>query len=76
MPSYKDYCTEWRREFDLMRPMNRIGEPPFCPECGTEGERLVSACASKVDFDVRPPGKACLQATWGLDSPRGNKTAR
>lgn len=57
MPIYEYYCAKCKQEFELMRPISKMGEPANCPKCGVEGERLVSAVASKVDFYVRPPAK-------------------
>jgi putative FmdB family regulatory protein len=57
MPVYEYYCPKCCQEFELMRQINEVDKPAFCPDCGTEGRKLVSACASKVDFYIRPPAK-------------------
>jgi|YelNatPaOPRAMG01_1025707.scaffolds.fasta_scaffold128627_2 putative FmdB family regulatory protein len=58
MPIYEYYCQQCDREFELMRPMSQCDDPAFCPTCGGKGEKLISCCASKVDFYIRPPAKA------------------
>jgi putative FmdB family regulatory protein len=50
MPIYEYYCQQCDREFELMRPMSQCDDPAFCPTCGGKGEKLISCCASKVDF--------------------------
>lgn len=57
MPIYEYYCSKCSKEFELMRPFSQSNEPGFCPVCGEKGEKLVSCCASKVDFYIRPPSK-------------------
>jgi putative FmdB family regulatory protein len=57
VPVYEYYCEKCQKEFELMRPLSQVNEPAFCPDCGGEGKKLVSACASKVDFYIKPPAK-------------------
>ncbi|MCX5999502.1 MAG: zinc ribbon domain-containing protein [Chloroflexi bacterium] len=57
MPVYEYYCSKCQKEFELMRRMSQFDQPALCPTCGAEGSRLVSACAAKVDFYVRPAAK-------------------
>jgi len=40
-----------------MRSISAANEPAFCPTCGAKGEKLVSACGSKIDFYIRPSAK-------------------
>ena len=54
MPIYEYYCGKCVKEFEAMRPISKASEPTFCPICGAEARKLVSACASKVDFYIRP----------------------
>ncbi len=58
MPIYEYYCPKCCKEFELRRQFSQAGEPAFCPSCGSRGEKLVSCCASKVDFYIRPPSKS------------------
>lgn len=61
MPIYEYYCTICQREFEAMRPMSQADEPAACPSCGAKAQKLVSACASKVDFYIRPPAKPAFR---------------
>jgi len=74
MPIYEYYCSACGREFELMRPYGKAGDPAFCPICGTKGEKLVSACASKVDFYIRPPAKPAFRQHAGANHTRGGTT--
>jgi putative FmdB family regulatory protein len=57
MPIYEYYCSKCQREFEIMRPISAANKPAPCPTCGAKGEKLVSACGSKVDFYIRPSAK-------------------
>lgn len=65
MPIYEYHCPKCGKEFELMRPFNQVDAPAFCPTCGHKGEKLVSCCASKVDFYVRPPSKPPFRGRTG-----------
>jgi putative FmdB family regulatory protein len=68
MPIYEYYCAKCQREFEIMRPMSQANEAACCPLCGGQAQKLVSACASKVDFYIRPPAKpAFRQHTSGSE---------
>ena len=54
MPVYEYYCLKCQKEFELRRPVSQVSEPAFCPSCGAEGKKLVSASASKVGYYLRP----------------------
>jgi len=71
MPIYEYYCSKCQQEFELMRPISKVDEPAFCPSCGTEGQRLVSACASKVDFYIRPVAKPVFRKHQPGDNKEG-----
>jgi putative FmdB family regulatory protein len=61
MPIYEYYCPQCQTEFELMRPVSQVGKLAPCPSCGREGRKLVSACASKVGFYIRPPAKTAFR---------------
>ncbi|EGB14881.1 regulatory protein, FmdB family [Pseudodesulfovibrio mercurii] len=48
MPIYEYVCKQCGREFEEL--VFNAEEPVVCPKCGsTETEKLMSACATKVD---------------------------
>lgn len=61
MPVYEYQCPKCGIDFELMRRMSEMNEPALCPQCGMEGERLVSVFASKVGFYVRAPAKPAFR---------------
>ena len=71
MPIYEYRCPKCEIDFELMRPMSEMSKPAPCPQCGTEAERLVSACASKVGIYVRAPAKPLFRK----QSKESNSTA-
>ena len=46
MPIYEYRCIEFNSHFELLRPLNQSGKAARCPQCGGEGERLLSVFAS------------------------------
>ncbi|RLC69367.1 MAG: hypothetical protein DRI26_09240 [Chloroflexi bacterium] len=54
MPIYEYFCPKCEEEFELMRPLSEADKPATCPHCGAEGERLISAFASKIDYYIKP----------------------
>jgi putative FmdB family regulatory protein len=74
MPIYEYYCPKCRKEFELMRPYSKAGDPALCLTCGVEGEKLVSACASKVDFYIRPPAGPAFRQHAGANDTREEAT--
>ena len=61
MAIYAYYCSECPKEFELMRPISKAGDPAPCPTCGAEGQKLMSAAASKVDYYIRTPSKPAFR---------------
>ena len=61
MAIYEYYCAECPREFELMRPISKAGDPAPCPTCGAKGQKLMSASASKVDYYIRTPSKPAFR---------------
>ncbi|MBI2910705.1 MAG: zinc ribbon domain-containing protein [Chloroflexi bacterium] len=57
MPIYEYCCAACKKEFELMRPLSQMGDPAPCPSCGAEGQRLISAFASKVDYYIKASTK-------------------
>jgi len=57
MPIYEYFCPRCKKEFELMRPLSEADKPAFCPDCGSEAEKLISVFASKADFYIKPPAK-------------------
>jgi len=78
MPIYEYRCPKCRMEFELMRPMSEMNEPASCPQCGAEGERLVSGFASRVGFYVKAPAKAPFRSSSGEGANKAGskKTAK
>lgn len=54
MPIYEYYCSKCKKEFELRRPISEADAPAFCPRCGSEGQKLISGFASKLEFYIRP----------------------
>ena len=74
MPIYEYRCPKCRIEFELMRPMSEVNKPALCPQCGTEGERLLSGFASRVGFYVKAPAKSPFRPSSAeSDSKAGRK---
>jgi putative FmdB family regulatory protein len=75
MPIYEFYCGECEKAFELMRPFSEAYKPGKCPDCGKAGQKLVTNCASKLDFYVRPPAKAPFRGEISLSGkkPAGTK---
>ena len=61
MPIYEYYCSKCQKEFELMRPISEASASAFCPSCGAEAEKLVSAAASKVATWLKPPERPFRQ---------------
>lgn len=61
MPTYEYWCPKCQKEFELRRPIADFDKPASCPRCGAEGERLMSAFASKVDYTLHVPAKAAFR---------------
>ncbi len=73
MPIYEYYCSKCCKEFELMLPISKADAAALCPTCGAAGEKLVSACASKIGFYVRAPES---QPFRGHTPPEGSKKKR
>ena len=61
MPIYEYFCPKCKREFELRRSFAEADKPSFCPQCGSDAERLISVFASKVGFYVRAPEKGAFR---------------
>ncbi len=61
MPIYEYFCPKCNQEFQLMRPMSKSNEPAPCPNCGTEGQKLISVFASKSGFYLGVPEKGAFR---------------
>lgn len=61
MAIYEYYCSVCPKEYELMRPISKAGDPAPCPICGIEGQKLMSAAASKVDYYIRTPSKPAFR---------------
>ena len=57
MPIYEYRCSHCNKEFELMRPFSEANKPGYCPECHSQGERLLSVFASTADFSIKVPDK-------------------
>ena len=50
MPSYDYACPSCRKPFTVFRAMKHYRDPAYCPDCSTEGNRVISAPAVVGDF--------------------------
>ncbi len=57
MPAYEFWCPKCKKEFEVKRPMADFDKPASCPDCGAEGERLMSNFASTAGFGLKVPEK-------------------
>jgi len=57
MPTYEYWCPKCEREFELKKPLSDFDTPGFSPDCGGQGERLISAFASKIGYNLQVPAK-------------------
>jgi putative regulatory protein, FmdB family len=57
MPTYEFWCSKCGKEFEVKRPMADFNKPAVCPDCGTEGERLISNFASTFGAGLKGPEK-------------------
>ena len=57
MPTYEYWCPKCQKEFEVRRPIADIDKPASCPDCDTQGERLMSTFASKIDYTLQVPAK-------------------
>ena len=57
MAIYEYYCPKCKTEFELKRPMGESDQPVACPQCGAEGQKLVSGFASKTGSYLQTPGR-------------------
>ena len=57
MPTYEYWCPKCKKDFEVKKPMTDYDKPAFCPYCGTEGEKLISAFASKIGYTLQVPAK-------------------
>ena len=61
MPIYEYFCPKCGSEFELRRHLSEVDKPALCPRCGTEGQKLMSAFASKVGFAIKGPDKGAFR---------------
>jgi putative FmdB family regulatory protein len=45
MPVYEYTCEGCGHTYESIRPLSRRDDPPPCPECGSNGQRQLSAFA-------------------------------
>jgi len=57
MPTYEYWCPKCEKEFEVKKPISDFDKPAFCPDCGTQGERLMSNFASKIGYTLQVPAK-------------------
>ncbi len=57
MPTYEYWCPKCEKEFEVKKPISDFDKPASCPDCGTQGERLMSNFASKIGYTIRVPTK-------------------
>ncbi len=57
MATYEYWCPKCQKEFEVRRPVADFDKPASCPDCGTEGQRLISTFASKIDYSLQVPAK-------------------
>jgi putative FmdB family regulatory protein len=57
MAIYEYLCPTCKSEFELVRPMSESGKAGTCPECGSEGQKLMSGFGSKTGSYIQAPGK-------------------
>ena len=55
MPIYEYECTVCHAEFEARRPFSEALESAACPQCGGEGQRLISVFASPDASTLRVP---------------------
>jgi putative FmdB family regulatory protein len=62
MPTYEYWCPKCQKEFEVKKAIADFDKPAFCPECNTEGERLISNFASKTGSTLQVPAKPPFRA--------------
>jgi len=62
MATYEYWCPRCLKEFEVKKLIADFDKPAFCPECNTEGERLVSNFASKTGSTLQVPSKVPFRA--------------
>ena len=45
MPIYEYGCASCGHQFDRLRPMSQMDDPAACPECDSDGQRMLSVFA-------------------------------
>jgi putative FmdB family regulatory protein len=70
MPIYEYFCPGCGKTFELMRPFSQSDATACCPACGINGEKLLSAFASKSEYSIKTPAKEPLRnLPVGTSSP-------
>ncbi len=57
MAIYEYWCPNCKSDFELRRPIGEADSVGVCPECGSEGHRLISNFGSKTGSYIQAPGK-------------------
>ncbi|MEA3442377.1 MAG: zinc ribbon domain-containing protein [Chloroflexota bacterium] len=57
MATYEFWCPKCKKEFEVKRPMSDFDKPASCPDCGTQGGKLVSNFASNLGSTMHVPEK-------------------
>ncbi|MDP6713777.1 MAG: zinc ribbon domain-containing protein [SAR202 cluster bacterium] len=62
MPIYEYGCTRCNTQFEKRRPIRSADDPANCPECGGNGQRLLSVFASTNDTRLKGPDRGAFRA--------------
>ncbi len=72
MPIYEYYCSKCAKEFELTRSFSDSDKPGTCPDCGCECQKMVSLCATNMDYRIRYPVKGAFRGAEAGDvKPKG-----
>ena len=76
MPQYEYLCS-LGHSFDLRRGIDQRDGPAPCPQCGGEGQRLISSFGLKQGIYIKPAATPMAKATWAEEPPaKATKTPR
>ncbi|MCD6568453.1 MAG: zinc ribbon domain-containing protein [Dehalococcoidia bacterium] len=57
MPTYEFWCPSCKKAFEVKRPLADFDKPASCPDCGMQGEKLISNFASRTGYNLQVPGQ-------------------
>lgn len=75
MPIYEYFCSKCGREFELRRSLSEADNPALCPKCGSEGQKLISVFASKMDYSLKGPDKEAFRKPMPKKAKKEKKKA-